>query len=674
MPTSKPFVIALTGNPNCGKTTLFNRYTGSNQYVGNWAGVTVEKKEGAVKYDGEHLTLVDLPGVYSLSPYSMEEIITRDYIIGEKPDVIVDVLDGANIERNLYLTVQLMELGVPLVIVVNMMDEVEKKGDRIDCERLGKLLGQPVIPVSARRGENTGAVLEATIAQAKSPRVVDAIPYDRITQTALDEVYAVLAANPNRLELPLRFFAGKLLEGDEKASETVRITPDEAAQIEVSVTKYEATSEYGDRETMLADARYKYITAVCGEAVVKANREGALSISDKIDLVLTNRFLAIPVFLLIMLIIFSATFGIIGEGLNNLVSEFFDQLLTPAVDYVLNISNAPVWTHNLLVDAVIGGVGNVISFLPQIAIRFLFLSLLEDSGYMARAAFIMDRLLRGIGLTGKSFIPMLMGFGCTTPAVMAARAMDNDRDRKLTIMIIPFMSCGAKLPIYALFASVFFAENRGLVVFSMYIIGLVVAILSGLLLKNTLFRGDTAPFVMELPPYRLPTPSSLALHVWDKVKGFLIKAGTIIFSMSVLIWLLQNFDFRFQIVQDNADSIFAALGRLISPIFTPLGFGDWRAAVSVLAGLIAKETVVSSMAVLMHAADLTDALTSAFTPLSAFSFMVFCLLYVPCISAFVSIKREMNSWGWAFATALFSTGVAYVVSLVIYQVGSLLIS
>jgi ferrous iron transport protein B len=670
---SMPITIALTGNPNCGKTTLFNRYTGSNQYVGNWAGVTVEKKEGSVKYDGEQLTLVDLPGVYSLSPYSMEEIITRDYVIQEKPDVIIDVIDGTNIERNLYLSAQLMELDVPLVIAVNMMDEVEQKGDTIDCALLSELLGQPVVPVSARRGENTGPVLEAAIAQAKKPVAAHNVSYDQTTQNAMSAISRVLEEDENRFKLPLRFFAGKLLEGDAKAAETVKLTPDEAARVEEIVKAYEATSKYGDRETMLADARYRFVTDVCNEVVVKGQKEGSLSISDKIDLVLTNRIFAIPIFLLIMLIIFSATFGVVGEGLNNLVSFFFDELLTPAVEWILAYTKAPGWTYGLLIDAVIGGVGNVISFLPQIAILFLFLSLLEDSGYMARAAFIMDRLLRGIGLTGKSFIPMLMGFGCTTPAVMAARTMDNDRDRKLTIMILPFMSCGAKLPIYALFASVFFVNHKGLVVFSMYIIGLVIAIVSGLALKNTLFRGETAPFVMELPPYRLPTPSSLALHVWDKVRGFLIKAGTIIFSMSVLIWLLQNFDFRFQIVEDNAQSIFAALGRLIAPIFAPLGFGDWRAAVSVLAGLVAKETVVSSMAVLMHAADLGVVLTQAFTPLSAFSFMVFCLLYVPCISAFVSIKREMNSWGWALGTALFSTGVAYIVSLLIYQIGSLLL-
>lgn len=676
-----PIKIALTGNPNCGKTTLFNRYTGSNQYVGNWAGVTVEKKEGTIKYNGESLTLVDLPGIYSLSPYSMEEIISRDFIIGEQPDVIVDVVDGTNIERNLYLTVQLMELAVPVVVAVNMMDEVKAKGDRIDCQLLGDLLGVPVVPISARRGENIGEVLEVAVAQAQTPRKAAAeitgnIRYDKITQSAVSEILDILTARDEVYDLPLRFFAGKLLEADTRAAEALSLTPEEEARVEEVVSTYERTSRYGDRETMLADARYRYVTGLCGRAVIKADGEGAMSLSDKIDLVLTNRLLAIPIFLFIMFLMFSATFGAVGEGLKGLVETFFSDALAPAVESFLDYAEAPAWTYSLLIDAVIAGVGNVLSFLPQISILFLFLSLLEDSGYMARAAFIMDRLLHKIGLTGKSFIPMLMGFGCTTPAVMAARTMDNDRDRKLTIMITPFMSCGAKLPIYALFASVFFAERQGPVVFSMYVIGMLVAILSGLALKNTLFKGEVAPFVMELPPYRLPTARSLALHVWDKAKGFLIKAGTVIFSMSVLIWLLQNFNFRLQIVDDNSQSIFAALGRLIAPAFAPLGFGTWQASVSVLAGLVAKETVVSSMAVLYGAAGpgaMESVLRQVFTPLSAFSFMVFCLLYVPCISAFVSIRREMNSLKWALGTAAFTTGVAYLAALLVYQAGRLVL-
>lgn len=676
----KNIKIALTGNPNSGKTTLFNRYTGSNQYVGNWAGVTVEKKEGRVTHNDKELTLVDLPGIYSLSPYSMEEIVSRDFVISERPDVIINIVDGTNIERNLYLSVQLMELGAPMVIAVNMVDEVESRGDKIDYHQLEKLIGVPVVPISARRGQNVSKLLDIAIELAEKPyktaiEVTGNIAYDNITTRAIDMVASILLERQDQ-NLPLRFYSGKLLEGDSKVADGLVLSQRDKSRIETIVSEYESSSKYGDRETMLADARYKYVTAICSKTVTKHLEEGAMTLSDRIDLVLTNRFLAIPIFLVIMFLIFAATFGTIGEVLNGAVEYFFEDVLTVWVTRLLDVAAAPGWTYGLLIGAVIGGVGNVISFLPQIAILFMFLSILEDSGYMARAAFIMDRLLRKIGLTGKSFIPMLMGFGCTTPAVMAARTMENERDHRLTIMILPFMSCGAKLPIYALFASVFFTANKGLAVFSMYILGMVVAILCGVILKNTLFRGKVAPFVMELPPYRLPTPSSLFLHVWDKVRGFLIKAGTIIFSMSVLIWLLQNFDFSFNMVYDNSQSIFAALGRLIAPIFTPLGFGSWQASVSVLAGLVAKETVISSMAVLYGASGsgaLEATIAQVFTPLSAYSFMVFCLLYMPCISAFVSIKHEMNSLKWALGTMAFNTAIAYVVSLLIFQIGRLFI-
>ena len=669
--------IALTGNPNSGKTTLFNLYTGSNQYVGNWAGVTVEKKEGSLSYGGEPITLVDLPGIYSLSPYSMEEIITRSVLIDERPDVLIDIIDGSNIERNLYLAVQLMELSVPLVLAVNMMDEVEAKGDRLDCNKLSKLLGVPVIPITARKAKNTQLLLDTAVELARTqdynPRSpVGNIRYDNTTAQAIRDIYALLWEESRLRELPLWFYASKLLEGDQRATETLKLDKKTLEQVERLVQSYEATSPYGDRETMLADARYKAITAIIGKTMVKQGAEGSLSLSDKIDLVVTNRVLALPIFLLIMFVIFAATFGPVGSFFSDGIEYLLGEVLGGRVTALLDAAQAPGWTYGLLVDAIIGGVGGVLTFLPQIMILFTCLSLLEDSGYMARAAFIMDRLLHKIGLTGKSFIPMLMGFGCTTPAVMAARTMENDRDRKLTIMITPFMSCGAKLPIYALFAGTFFAAHQGRVVFSMYIMGMLVAILSGLLLKNTLFRGKVAPFVMELPPYRLPSPAALGRHVWEKCKGFLIKAGTIIFSMSVVIWLLQNFNWGLQLVEDNTQSIFASIGRAIAPLFAPLGFGSWQAAVSVLAGLVAKETVVSSMMVLYGAgsqAELAAMLPGVFSSLSAFSFMAFCLLYMPCLSAFVSIKREMNSLKWALGTALFGTGVAYIVSMLIYQIG-----
>ncbi len=671
--------IALTGNPNSGKTTLFNLYTGSNQYVGNWAGVTVEKKEGAFSYNGQTITLVDLPGIYSLSPYSMEEIITRNVLINERPDVLIDVVDGSNIERNLYLAVQLMELSVPMVLAVNMMDELEARGDKLDCGKLSRLLGVPVVPITARKAQNTELLLDTAVELARTSsynprRPVGQIQYDNTTSRVIREIYALLWEQPKLRGLPLWFYASKLLEGDQQAIQALQPDKKMLNKIEALVKSYEATSFYGDRETMLADARYKAITDIVAKSMVKRGGENSLTLSDKIDLVVTNRVLALPIFLLMMFLTFAATFGPVGDFLSEGIEHLLKNVLGGWVTARLDAAQAPGWTYGLLVDAVIGGVGGVLTFLPQIMILFTCLSLLEDSGYMARAAFIMDKLLHKIGLTGKSFIPMLMGFGCTTPAVMAARTMENERDRRLTIMITPFMSCGARLPIYALFAGTFFASHQGLVVFSMYLIGMVVAILSGLILKNTLFRGKVAPFVMELPPYRLPSLDALGRHVWEKCKGFLIKAGTLIFSMSVVIWLLQNFSWSLQLVEDNAQSIFASIGKAVAPVFAPLGFGNWQAAVSILAGLVAKETVVTSMMVLYGAAsqaELAAILPTVFTNLSAFSFMVFCLLYMPCMSAFVSIRREMNSLKWALGTALFSTAVAYIVSLLLYQIGKI---
>ncbi len=673
--------IALTGNPNSGKTTLFNLYTGASQYVGNWPGVTVEKKEGTAKWQGESVTLVDLPGVYSLSPYSMEEIVTRQVLVNERPDVLIDVIDGTNLERNLYLAVQLMELSVPLVLAVNMMDEVEAKGDRLDCQSLARLLGIPVVPIAARKGENTDELLRVAVDLAKTvpynpAEPVGSLRYDGATGKALREVFAILRELPRLQSLPLWFYAAKLLEGDADAAKTLDLPAEQTARIEEAVKAWESSALYGDRETMLADTRYKIITAICRGAIVKARSEGALTLSDRIDLVVTNRVLALPLFLFIMFVIFAATFGPLGSILSDGTGALIGDGLGDWVTRLLDNADAPAWTYGLLVDAVIGGVGGVITFLPQILILFTCLSILEDSGYMARAAFIMDRLLHKIGLTGKSFIPMLMGFGCTTPAVMAARTMENERDRRLTIMIIPFMSCGARLPIYALFAGTFFAARQGLVVFFMYLLGMLVAVGSGLLLKNTLFRGAVAPFVMELPPYRLPSPAALARHVWEKGKGFLIKAGTVIFSMSVLVWLLQNFDWSLRLVSDNADSIFASIGRLLAPLFAPLGFGEWQASVSVLAGVVAKETVVSSMIVLYGAAsqaELAAMLPGIFTPAAAFSFMVFCLLYMPCISAFVSIRREMNSLKWALGTALFETAAAYFIAMIAYHIANMVL-
>lgn len=665
--------IALAGNPNCGKTTLFNALTGSNQYVGNWAGVTVEKKTGMTK-DGK-ATIVDLPGIYSLSPYTLEERISRDFVIKENPDAIINIIDGTNIERNLYLTIQLIELKKPMVLAINMMDDVKASGGSIDCDYLSKLLGMPVIPISARRNENIDTIISQVNKVIASKQYPPEINYNMTTQNALNSIYSVIVKNC-RMDLPYAFYAAKLLEGDKETAEILKLKPEQINEIEKYITAYEKTSEYGDREAMLADARYRFIEEIVAKTVVKGKEDEKLSTSDKIDKVVTNRFLALPIFFLIMLTIFGLTFGPVGTFFSDLIDKLFNNGISPLVRKLLDSADAPEWTYRLIIDAIIHGVGGILTFLPQISILFLCLSILEDSGYMARAAFITDRFLRKLGLSGKSFIPMLMGFGCTTPAVMATRTQENMQERRLTILLLPFMSCGAKLPIYALFAGVFFEKHQALIVFSMYIIGFIMAILVGLCLKKTFFKKTMAPFLMELPSYHLPMPSSVLRNTWDKAKGFIIKAGTIIFAMSVVIWALQSFTPQFSFAENANDSIFGIIGAFIAPLLIPLGFGTWQAAVSLLSGLVAKEAVVSSMLVLYSASNetqLSQIISQAFTPLSAFTFMLFCLLYVPCISAFVTIKREMGSWKWAFASAGMQIGVAYIVSMLVYQIGSLFI-
>ncbi|MBC8569237.1 ferrous iron transport protein B [Zongyangia hominis] len=667
-------VIALVGNPNCGKTTLFNALTGSQQYVGNWPGVTVEKKEGRMKEGG--LRVMDLPGIYSLSPYTMEEIIARDYILDGGPDLLLNIVDGTNLERNLYLSLQLLELGLPTVIAVNMMDDVRAKGDQIDCGMLSQGLGVPVIPITARRGENLPALLSAVedcLQRGRGP--ARRIRYDDATERAMGRMERMLNQQGVDFGGRNRFYLPKLLEDDGEIKDRLALSEEARRQMEQIVQDYEATSRYGDRETMVADARYRAITELCGEAVIKNQRPGAMTLSDKIDRIATSRIFALPVFLFLMFLMFSLTFGpvgrVLGEGVEALMAAVGNGVRT-----LLDAACASPWTYSLLLDAVVAGVGAVLSFLPQIMLLFFFLSLLEDSGYMARAAFIMDRLLRKLGLSGKSFIPMLMGFGCTTPAVMAARTMENEKERRMTIMLTPFMSCSARLPIYALFASIFFPRYTGLVIFAMYLTGMLVAILCGLLLKKTVLKEDNSTFVMELPPYRLPTLKSMGLHMWDKCKGFLIRAGTLIFLMTVLIWLLQHFDFHLRMVDDMSQSIFAVAGSTLAPVFAPLGFGFWQASVALLTGLVAKETVVSSFMLLYGCADkaaLGGILATAFTPLSALSFLVFVLLYMPCVSAFASICREMNSFKWAGATVALQMGAAYLGSLLVFQVGSLLL-
>ena len=664
--------IALVGNPNSGKTSLFNALTGSNQYVGNWPGVTVEKKSG---FTADHsCEIVDLPGVYSLSPYTMEEIITRDFIIKENPDAIINIIDGTNLERNLYLTLQVLELSIPTVIAVNMIDQVRARGGDINCDKLSASLGVPVISVSAKTGYHVQRVIKrAAELSGTDWRASELLRYSSGMQNLLTEIMMVLSDHCSDKK-QLMFYAGKLIEQDKNVIERLRLPQKASDQIDTLIDGYVKTQQYNDRETLMADERYRFIGSLVGGSVRKSPKAGKPNITDRIDKIVTNRFLAIPIFFLIIFLMFGLTFGPVGSFLKDCVAYVFNDLLSPALERLLLVANAPDWTHSLLVDAVIGGVGGILTFVPQIVLLFRVLSFLEDSGYMARTAFIMDKIMRKFGLSGKSFIPMLMGFGCTTPAVMAARSLENEKDRNLTIMLTPFMSCGARLPIYALFAGIFFPENQGIVVFSMYILGMVVAMASGILLSKTVFRGVFSPFVLELPQYHMPSFKAIMMRTWEKSKGFIIKAGTVIFAMSIVVWFFQNFDATFHMVANSGDSMLGQLGKWISGAFVPLGFGNWQASVALLTGLVAKESVVSTISVLYTGAEtsLTTALMQVFTPLSAYAFMTFTLLYMPCISAFATIRREMNSMKWALATALYQTGTAYVVALLIFQCGTLI--
>ena len=673
--------LALVGNPNCGKTTLFNALTGSNQYVGNWPGVTVEKKEGRAEVDGKSVTVVDLPGIYSLSPYSMEEIVARDFIVGEHPDAIIDIIDATNIERNLYLTAQLLELERPMVIALNFMDEVEKHGDRIDVEGLSHALGVPVIPITARTGKNVQALLEEAHRQMHVGVTVEPDDlYDDFTHQIHHKVGELIHDKAYAAGIPAHWASIKLIEGDALVEKTLGLDRETKDKLEAICKEYEGAYDLGDRETLIADARYQFIQSVVARCVKRGRPLGAPTLSDRIDAIVTHKFLAIPVFLLMMLAMFALTFGpgqMLSDGVDVLISDWF----AGWVRSLLSAAGTAPWVEALLVDGVIAGVGGVLTFLPQIALLFLFLSILEDSGYMARAAFIMDRLLRRFGLSGKAFIPMLMGFGCTVPAVMGARTMENEKDRRMTIMLVPFMSCSARLPVYGLLSAAFFPRYSGLVVFSLYLIGICFAIVSGLILKRTLFQGEPAAFLLELPPYRLPTLKNCALHVWEKVRGFLVKAGTLILAMSVVLWFLQSFgwDGGLVMVEDAGQSLLGVIGGVIAPILAPLGFGTWQAAVALLSGLIAKEAVVSSMSLFYgfsmsaSGAVVASALSGTFqTPVAAYAFLVFVLLYVPCVAAVSTIHKEMNSTKWTIRSILWQLCSAYLVSFLVYQAGSLI--
>ena len=606
----------------------------------------------------------------------MEEIVARDFIIGEAPDCVIDIVDATNLERNLYLTIQLLELERPTVVALNFMDEVEKRGDRIDVDRLSKELGVPVIPITARTGEGVEELMHTAHRQMHLGVTIEPDDlYDDYTHDIHHRMGELLHDYAYAANLPAHWASIKLLEGDSIVEQALALPPEVKTRLDALVAEYENSSDLGDRETLIADSRYQYIQRVVSAAVVRGGVPGELTLSERIDKVVTHRVFAIPLFLCTMLVMFVVTFGPFGSWLSDGVGAGMDALsqwLAPALEG-LGVSHVLI---SLACDGIIAGVGGVLTFLPQIALLFLFLSFLEDSGYMSRAAFIMDRALRRFGLSGKAFIPMLMGFGCSVPAIMGARTMENEKDRRMTILLVPFMSCSAKLPVYGLISAAFFGPWAGLVVFGLYIIGMIVGILSGLFFKKTLFAGEPAPFVLELPPYRLPSIGNMLTHVWQKVKGFLVKAGTLILLMSMVLWLLQSFDFSLRMVDDPTHSMLGALGNVLAPVFAPCGFGFWQAAVALLTGLVAKEMVVSSLSMfygfsLTAASGEVAAAMTGFTPLSAFAMLVFILLYVPCVAAVSTLFKEMQSRKWAWFSIAWQVGCAYVMSLLVYQIGSL---
>ncbi len=677
-------IIALAGNPNCGKTTLFNEITGSRQHVGNWPGVTVEKKEGVYKKDKEVL-IMDLPGTYSLSPYSAEEIVARDYIVKEKPDAVINIVDGTSIERNLYLTVQIMETRIPMVVAMNMMDEVESRGDAIDCNRLSQILGVPVVPIVARTGKGMKELMEAAVSVAKSgkkPEKPDI--FGRELADAIQAVADVLGEGESDEN---NWKAIKLAENDEIIGETV--PSDKKGAVKTLVDAANKVSG-GDAEARIADERYQYIGKLVKECVKKSGRGHVETKSDKLDKILTNRILALPIFAGIMYLLFACTFSenflfvpelpSPGVWLAGIVEEawgFAAESLIGAVE----AAGASEWAVGL-VSSCLDGIGAVFGFLPLVLVLFLLMSFLEDSGYMARVAFVMDRIFRHFGLSGRSFIPMLMGFGCSVPALMASRTLESDKDRKITMMITPFMSCGAKLPIYAMFAATLFADsNQTMIVFSIYMLGIVVAVLSALILNKFAFKSETSNFIMELPQYRIPTLKSVAIHAWEKVKGFAVKAGTVIFASTVLIWFLSNFNFSGMCHME--DSLLAAIGNGIKWIFAPLGFADWRASVGVVTGWIAKENIVATFGQLfgnvseetveavMAGEEALPAIKEVFSKASAYAYMAFNLLCMPCFAAVGAMKREYGSWKWTLRAVGFQMVTAYVVALLVNIVGSM---
>ena len=671
VPEGHPLAFALAGNQNCGKTTLFNQLTGSNQHVGNFPGVTVDRKDGQIRGHAE-ATVTDLPGIYSLSPYTSEEIVSRQFILDSNPDAIINIVDATNIERNLYLTLQLMELDRPMVLALNMMDELTANGGTVDVNRLEGLLGIPVVPISAAKNEGISELVEHALHVARyreRPGRLDFCLADGPDGGALHRcihgICHLVDDHAQRAGIPVRFAATKLVEGDELVTRALGLDANELDGIEHIISQMEEESGT-DRLSALADMRFSFIGEVCGSCVVKPHESREHARSARIDRVLTGRYTAIPAFVLIMGLVFWLTFGVLGAWLQGLMEELV-AWVTAGIDAGLTAFGTNPVVHSLVVDGICAGVGSVLSFLPIIVVLFLLLSILEDSGYMARVAFVMDKVLRRFGLSGRSFVPMLIGFGCSVPAIMSTRTLPSEHDRKMTVMLTPFMSCSAKLTVYGLLCAAFFGRGSVAAMVSLYVLGILVGMVVALVLKRTAFQGDPVPFVMELPNYRLPSPKTTLLLAWDKAKGFITKAFTIIFAASVVIWFLQTFDIRLNVVADQSESLLAGLGGLLAPVFAPLGFGDWRVSCALVCGLIAKESVISTLTVLLGATS-AGALSGIFSPLTAYVFLAFTLLYPPCVAAISTVKSEL---GGRYAVAVFALQVcvAWVVAFLVHAAG-----
>ena len=670
LPEGTVLTFALAGNQNCGKTTLFNQLTGSNQHVGNFPGVTVDRKDGAIR--GQKNTLVtDLPGIYSMSPYSNEEIVTRNFVLNEKPKGIINIVDATNIERNLYLTMQLMELDIPMVLALNMMDEVRVNGGSILVNQMEEMLGIPVIPISAAKNEGISELvahaMHVTKYQERPGRqdFCDAKDHGGAVHRCLHGIMHLIEDHAESAGIPVRFAAAKLAEGDHLILEQLQLDENEKETLEHIIVQME-TERGLDRAAAIADMRFTFIEKICKETVVKPHESREHMRSVKMDKVLTGRFTAIPCFIAIMGLVFFLTFNVIGSALSNLLQLGIDSL-THLTDQLLTAAHINPVLHSLLIDGIFNGVGSVLSFLPIIVTLFFFLSLLEDSGYMARVAFVMDKMLRKIGLSGRSIVPMLVGFGCTVPGVMASRTLPSERDRKMTILLTPFMSCSAKLPIYSFFAAAFFPGHGALVMITLYFGGIAIGILMALLLRSTLFHGEAVPFVMELPNYRLPGAKNVSQLLWEKAKDFLQRAFTVIFLATIVIWFLQTFDLHLNLVTDSQNSILAAVAGLIAPVFTPLGFGDWRISTALITGFMAKESVVATLSILFGS---TASLQAVLTPLSAAALLAFCLLYTPCVAAVASIKRELGG-KWAAVVVAGQCVIAWLAAYLVHIAGSL---